>query len=162
MSLGGIARVALGLAVAGRIVSAQPQEALPRFRADAALVQVDAYISKEGVSITDLRLEEVEVLEDDRPQEISNVSLVQPRRIPVATAISQPADGALVVLFFDTGHVSPENAERAHEQLSNTPLRTSSPPCPPPQRGFLPCALSAARSQESSLRSPSSFRPRLA
>ena len=118
MSLGGITRVALSLAVAGRIVSAQPQEALPRFRADAALVQVDAYISKEGVSITDLRLEEVEVLEDDRPQEVSNVSLVQPRRIPVATAISQPADGALVVLFFDTGHVSPENAERGHEQLS--------------------------------------------
>jgi hypothetical protein len=58
----GITRVGLLLVAAGCILSAQPEELLPRFRAGAALIQVDAYLAKEGVPVTDLRLEDLEVL----------------------------------------------------------------------------------------------------
>ena len=75
----GITRVALLLAAVGSTLAAQSQEPLPRFRAGAPLMQVDAYISQDGVPVTDLGLADLEVLEDERPQVVANIKLVQPR-----------------------------------------------------------------------------------
>ena len=106
------------LAVASSTLAAQSQEPLPRFRAGAPLMQVDAYISQDGVPVTDLGLAELEVLEDDRPQEVANIKLIQPRSTTVSAPVPPAPAGALFVLFFDTLHVSPESAARAHEQMS--------------------------------------------
>ena len=54
------------------------QEPLPRFRSGANLVTVDAYFSKDGKPVTDLKPDEIEILEDNRPQAIENFRIVQP------------------------------------------------------------------------------------
>jgi hypothetical protein len=46
------------------------QEPLPRFRAGANLVSVDAYVSKDGKPVTNLKRDEIEIFEDDRPQQV--------------------------------------------------------------------------------------------
>ncbi len=52
------------------------QEPLPRFRSGANLVTVDAYFSKSGAPVTDLKPDEIEILEDDQPQKIENFRIV--------------------------------------------------------------------------------------
>ena len=52
---------------------------MPRFRAGANLVRVDAYVSKDDVALTDLKAEDFEVFEDDKPQQIENFELVTAR-----------------------------------------------------------------------------------
>ena len=92
----GITRVALLLAAVGSTVAAQSQEPLPRFRAGAPLMQVDAYISQDGVPVTDLGLADLEVLEDERPQAVASIKLVQPRST-IASAASSPGTGRRLV-----------------------------------------------------------------
>ena len=118
MNHSGIIRVALLLVVATSTLAAQPQDALPRFRAGAALVQVDAYIAQDGIPVTDLGPADLEVFEDDRPQAISTIKLVQPRNSVLSAPVSATPDGALFVLFFDTVHLDPKKAERAQEQMA--------------------------------------------
>ena len=57
----------------------QPQE-LPRFRAGTNLVRVDAYVSLQGQALTDLKVEDFQVFEDDKLQKIENFELVTARR----------------------------------------------------------------------------------
>ena len=72
--------VALGIAAATLGLGAQqPEGQLPRFRAGANLVRVDTYVSVNGVALTDLKPEEVEVFEDDRPQQIESLELFTAR-----------------------------------------------------------------------------------
>ena len=52
---------------------------MPRFRAGANLVRVDAYVSKDDVALTDLKAEDFALFEDDKPQQIENFQLVQAR-----------------------------------------------------------------------------------
>ena len=56
------------------------QEQMPRFRAGTNLVRVDAYVSKDDVAVTDLKAEDFEVFEDDKPQKIENFELITARR----------------------------------------------------------------------------------
>ena len=58
----------------------QPERALPRFRAGANLVRVDAYVSKDDVALTDLKAEDFSLFEDDKPQQIENFELVVARK----------------------------------------------------------------------------------
>ncbi len=58
-------------AVVAGLAALHAQEQLPRFRAGANLVTVDAYFSKDGAAVTDLKPEEIEILEDDRPQRLN-------------------------------------------------------------------------------------------
>ena len=81
-------------------------------------MQVDAYISQDGIPVTDLGLADLEVLEDDRPQEVATIKLIQPRSAVLSAPVSAVPAGALFVLFFDTLHVDPESAARAHEQMA--------------------------------------------
>ncbi|HWS98690.1 MAG TPA: VWA domain-containing protein [Pyrinomonadaceae bacterium] len=67
-------------------------------RISTNLVQVDAVVTdKDGRQVTDLRPEEVEVLEDDRPQKITNFTYVStgaPAPQPVASSPPAPSSPA--------------------------------------------------------------------
>ena len=58
----------LGLVAARRCCSRSSPSSMPRFRAGANLVRVDAYVSKDDVALTDLKAEDFTVYEDDKPQ----------------------------------------------------------------------------------------------
>ena len=68
--------VLLALALSATAVAQEPQL---RFRAGANLVRVDAYVAKDGVALTDLRREDIEVYEDDKLQTIEQVELIKAR-----------------------------------------------------------------------------------
>src|SRR5918993_471711 len=72
-------RVALFGVVIPALLAAQQPEELPRFRAGTNLVRVDAYVSKDDVAITDLKAEDFEVFEDDKPQKVEAFELVTAR-----------------------------------------------------------------------------------
>ncbi len=106
------------------------QEPLPRFRSGANLVTVDAYFSKDGQPVADLRADELEILEDNRPQSLENFRMITPlgqgsiraKADPstVAEVQSAAADPAsrLFVVFFDTWHVSSDGALKAGPPLA--------------------------------------------
>ena len=109
------------------VVAAQQQ--LPRFRSGANLVTVDAYFSRNGAAVTDLKQDEIEILEDDKPQSIEAFRLIKarPQSQPAAVAsgakpaiLPAPAqeDSRTFVLFFDTWHVSKDGAHRAASPVS--------------------------------------------
>lgn len=120
---------AIGVAAATVALAAQPPEAqLPRFRAGANLVRVDTYVSVKGVALTDLKPEEVEVVEDDRPQTLESLELMTARGSGSQAARSEPttlaemrdaaADAArLFTVFFDRFHVSVAGSYRANKPI---------------------------------------------
>jgi VWFA-related protein len=123
----GVTLVALALTVTG---VAQEQQR-PRFRAGANLVRVDAYVSKDGVALTDLRPEDIEVYEDDKLQTIESVELIKARgpipqseRINPTTVRDMRQDAAdasrLFTLFFDTFHVGVAGSYHANKPIVQT------------------------------------------
>jgi len=122
----------LGVAVATMALAAQqPEGQLPRFRAGANLVRVDTYVSVNGVALTDLKPEEVEVFEDDRPQKLESLELIAARGPGSQATRSEPttladmqdaaADAArLFTIFFDRPHVSVAGSYRAHKPIIET------------------------------------------
>lgn len=127
-------RLALaGLAAATLAVSAQQgsEDQMPRFRAGANLVRVDAYFTKDGVAVTDLKPEELEVFEDDKPQKIESAELIQPRgAVPSSQRVDpttvqdmrdQAASSArLFTIFLDTYHVTIGGAYHANKPIVET------------------------------------------
>ena len=97
-------------------VVASSQEQLPRFRAGANLVTVDAYFTKGGAAVADLKQDEIEILEDGTPQSIESFRIIsaRPQAPPSPTssraaAVPPAADAdasRIFVLFLDTWHVS--------------------------------------------------------
>lgn len=128
--------VALALSA---LVSASQEQPLPRFRSGANLVAVDAYVSRDGVPVTDLRAEDLEVLEDDRPQQIENFRLIRARGTGGVTTRPEPLgsvaqrdaaadpDSRLFVLFLDQWHVSLGGSARAQAPVSEILTRVISP-----------------------------------
>ena len=104
---------------------------MPRFRAGANLVRVDAYVSKDGVALSDLRREDLEVYEDDKLQTIESLELIKARdpippsaRINPTTVRDMRQDAAdatrLFTLFFDRAHVSIAGAYHANKPIVQT------------------------------------------
>src|SRR6187397_1981497 len=58
----------------------EKQPEMPRFRAGATLVRVDAYVSKDDVALTDLKAEDFSLFEDDKPQKVEDFQLVTARK----------------------------------------------------------------------------------
>ena len=121
----------LGLAVPALLVAQQPDQPLPRFRAGANLVRVDAYVSKDNVALTDLTAADFTVFEDDKPQQIESFSLMQARRpnpqteridpTTVREMQQQAADSArLFTLFFDRWSVQVSGSYRARKPIIET------------------------------------------
>jgi VWFA-related protein len=101
-------------ALVAAAVLAQEQ---PRFRAGANLVRVDSYVTADGKPVTDLTVDDFEVLEDGVPQKVESFQLIVPRRPgPVAerrepNSVSESREMArdpaarLFVVFMDVWHV---------------------------------------------------------
>jgi VWFA-related protein len=107
------------------------QPELPRFRAGANLVRVDAYISKDGVALTDLTQDDFIVYEDDRAQKVESFELIaarapnpqSERRDPanVRDMTQQAQDAARVfTLFFDRWHVQLSGSFNARKPIIET------------------------------------------
>lgn len=104
---------------------------LPRFRAGANLVRVDAYVSKDGVALTDLKAEDFTVYEDDKPQQVESFELItarppnpqSERRDPtnVRDMQQQAQDSArLFTLFFDRWNVQLSGSYHARKPIIDT------------------------------------------
>lgn len=106
-------------------VAVAGQEQLPRFRSGANLVNVDVYFTKDGKPVTDLKPDEIEILEDDQPQKIENIRLVNatgqgttrskaaPTTVAAARAAASELGSRVFVLFLDSWHVSREGSAQA-------------------------------------------------
>lgn len=116
----------------------QPEQALPRFRAGANLVRIDAYVSKDDVALTDLKAEDFTLFEDDKPQQIENFELVKARRpnpqsertdpTNVRDMEQQAQDSARVfTLFFDKLFVQLEGSYHAKKPIIDTLDRVIGP-----------------------------------
>jgi VWFA-related protein len=122
--------MAMSLAV-GLAQERQPEEQLPRFRAGANLVRVDTYISLNGTAITDLKPDEVTVFEDDRPQKLESLELIEAHGATPGTVRAEPtsvgqmrdeaAEAArLFTIFMDRPHVSVAGSYHANKPLVET------------------------------------------
>ncbi|MGE3273792.1 MAG: VWA domain-containing protein [Vicinamibacterales bacterium] len=123
---------ACGLLLGTTLVAAQePQpEPLPRFRGGATLVRVDAYITRDGVPVTDLARDDIEILEDDVPQAIESFELVAPRgpetgpfrvepnTVAESRQMATDPDSRVFVLFMDTSHVHIAGSYRAQNPVT--------------------------------------------
>lgn len=125
----------LGMVAASLVLAAaqerQPEEQMPRFRAGANLVRIDAYVSVDGVAVTDLEPEDIEIYEDDRPQRLESLELIEARApIPQSERTNptnvrdmrQGADDAARVftMFFDRFHVSTSGSYHARKPIVET------------------------------------------
>jgi VWFA-related protein len=128
----------LGIVVPALLSAQQGEQPLPRFRAGTNLVRVDAYVSKEDVAVTDLKAEDFEVFEDDKPQKIENFELITARPPNPQTArvdptnvrdMNQQVDSAARVftLFFDRWQVSLAGSYRARKPIIETLDRVIGP-----------------------------------
>jgi len=124
----GMVAASLALAIAQ---DRQPEQQAPRFRAGANLVRVDAYVSLDGVAVTDLKPGDIEIFEDDKPQRIETFELIaarapnpQSERINPTTVrdMRQEANDAARVftLFFDRLHVSLAGSYHARKPIIET------------------------------------------
>jgi VWFA-related protein len=133
-----VRHVALVLAVSGvTLLAQQPaistpttQTDQPRFRGGANLVRVDAYVTAGGAPVTDLTLDDFEVLEDNVPQRLDSFRLIGPRPPAPANAVREPntvaesrdltrdPDARVFVLFMDIWHVQLEGSYRAQAPLT--------------------------------------------
>ena len=120
----------LGLVVPSLLLAQQPPD-LPRFRAGTNLVRVDAYVSKDDVAVTDLKVEDFEVYEDDKLQTVEAFQLVTARPpIPQSERINptnvrdmrqETQDAARVfTLFFDRFFVSLSGSYQARKPIIET------------------------------------------
>jgi VWFA-related protein len=128
----------LGLVLPALLTAQQGEQPLPRFRAGANLVRVDAYVSKDDVAVTDLKAEDFAVFEDDKPQKIENFDVVTARPPNPQTSrvdptnvrdMNQQVEGAARVftLFFDRWQVSLSGSYNARKPIIETLDRVIGP-----------------------------------
>ncbi len=134
--LRGVALLLVALVVAAGAPSraaqdGRAQQEQPRFRSGANLVRIDAYVSQNGAAVSDLTLDDFEVLEDGVRQRLESFQVIRPRGpAPEATriepntvaesrAIAASADARVFVLFLDVWHVHLEGSYRAQGPVAN-------------------------------------------
>lgn len=121
--------LALGVALSGQQppAPAQDEQPLPRFRAGASLVRLDAYVSANGAAVTDLTMDDFEVFEDDTAQKVETFELIQARdastepstgpATPASTqeqrAAAQDPNARVFVLYLDRWHVGLDGSSRS-------------------------------------------------
>jgi VWFA-related protein len=131
-------RLALLAVAVPVLLAAQTAQELPRFRAGTNLVRVDAYVSKDDVAVTDLKVEDFEVYEDDKLQTVEGFQLVTARPPNPQSERTNPTnvrdmnqevqDSARVfTLFFDRLHVSLSGSYHARKPIIETMDRVIGP-----------------------------------
>jgi VWFA-related protein len=125
-----LSALAAGSRPAARQEQAPPQ-GQPRFRAGANLVRLDAYVIADGQAVTDLTLQDFEVLEDNVPQRLESFELIKPRARGPENEVREPntvaesrqmaaeADARVFVLFMDIWHVQLDGSYRAQTPVLN-------------------------------------------
>lgn len=114
------------------------QPELPRFRAGANLVRVDAYVSKDDVALTDLKAEDFVVYEDDKPQQIESFELIEARTPNPQTERTNPTNvrdmqqeltdaSRVFTFFFDNLRVSLPGSYHAQKPIVDTLNRVIGP-----------------------------------
>ena len=116
-------------AVARQEPRPQDPQRPPTFRTEANFVRVDAYATARGKPVTDLTLEDFEVLEDGVVQKLSTFEYVQVRTGGPQDARSEPNTiqesrdalknprARVFVLFLDTPHTTVEGTWHSSEAL---------------------------------------------
>jgi VWFA-related protein len=115
------ARGALPFVLAASVIALAAQEPAPAqlepFRTEVNYIRLDMYPTADGRPVTDLRQDEVEILDEGAPQKIDRFAHVlvraarsqETRREPATVAemreVSQDVRARLFVLFLDTEHV---------------------------------------------------------
>lgn len=104
---------------------------LPRFRAGASLVRVDAYPTLKGQAVTDLTAADFEVFEDGAPQKVESFELVQvraggpqetrrePNTVREARAMAEDARARIFVIYLDTYFTDIPGSHRIQRPLVN-------------------------------------------
>lgn len=125
-----VAGAAIAIAQSGAQQQQQKQEPQPPvFRTEANFVRVDAYPTRNGQPVLDLKAEDFDIFEDDKPQKIETFDHVlispagpeaqrsEPNTIDASRqAVANPKN-RVFVLFLDTPHVSIDGAWHAREPL---------------------------------------------
>ena len=108
---------------------AQKEQQPPIFRTEANFVRVDAYPTRNGQPVLDLKAEDFDILEDGKPQSIQTFEHVvvspagpesqraEPNTIEASRQLVANPRNRVFVLFLDTPHVSVDGAWHAREPL---------------------------------------------
>ncbi|MBK5295825.1 MAG: VWA domain-containing protein [Vicinamibacteria bacterium] len=127
VGLAGMLAVVAWLTTANRAQERAQQ--LPRFRAGASLVRVDAYPTLKGRAVTDLTAADFEVLEDGAPQRVESFELVQvraggpqetrrePNTVREAQAMAEDARARIFVIYLDTYFTDLAGSHRIQRSL---------------------------------------------
>jgi VWFA-related protein len=109
----------------------EQKQPLPRFRAGASLVRVDAYPTLKGQAVTDLTAADFEVFEDGTPQKVESFELVQvraggpqesrrePNTVREARAMAEDARARIFVIYLDTYFTDIPASHRIQRSLVN-------------------------------------------
>jgi VWFA-related protein len=114
------------------IVAQQPgPKQSPRFRGGTNFVQVDVFVTHDGVPVQNLSAGEFEVFEDNAPQKIATfehivvppagpqAERVEPTSVTAANQLAGDPHRRVFVVFLDTYHVSVVGSHRIKEPLIN-------------------------------------------
>jgi VWFA-related protein len=126
-----------------------PQPQIPRFRAEANLVRVDAYVTSDGRPVEDLRAADFDVLEDGVRQKVETFEYVHKGQVVTGRAPGEPETrGRMFVLFVDTYHLPWVDRERLERRERDRPSYQPEPfrfpvvlPPPVPDDGMFRTAL---------------------
>src|SRR5215210_1131790 len=114
------ARLAL-CALSALLLGAHPQQPTPpKFKSTTALVEVDAIIlDKDGQFVPGLKVEDLELREEGKPQQIQQFYMVTHERaqrsdLPETAQLpdAQPANHRVFVILFDEGHLANDSLLR--------------------------------------------------
>jgi VWFA-related protein len=117
------------LAIAQSAASQQQEQQPQVFRTQANFVRVDAYPTRNGQPVLDLKAEDFEVFEDDKPQKIETFEHVliapagpqsqraEPNSIGASQQLIADPRNRVFVLFLDSTHVTVDASWNAREPL---------------------------------------------
>ncbi len=126
----GVTLAAAFTALAGAALLAAGQAQEPRFRGGTNLVRLDVYVSVDDTAVTDLAVDDFEVLEDSAPQQVTSFELVrargvvpdgarvEPNTVAESRARAAQPDTRLFVLFLDTLHVQIDGSYNAQNPVA--------------------------------------------
>ena len=129
-TIAGLIAAATSAALYGQSTTQQSdQQPRPTFRTEANYVRVDMYPTRDDQPIEDLKPEELEILEDGRPQKLATFEYVKVRPAgsqdtrlepnTVAQSRQAAADprARVFIIFLDTYHVQIEGSHRIRKPL---------------------------------------------